>query len=630
MPIVWRLCILKGVYPREPKRKLAGQKTYYHAKDINYLLHEPLLAKGRDLKAYDKKIKKAKAKRQQELLERLQKRRPEHTLDHLVKERYPSFLDAVRELDDPLTLTSLFAVLPADKSHKIPVERVLAARRLMLEFQAYVTKVNALRKVFVSVKGWYFQAEVFGQTVTWLTPHPLSQALTHDVDYRVMLTFLEFYEAMLEFVNFKLYHSLGLSYPPVMDTKLTEAAADLEAIMRRLADTSNSKDRSAMDASDRSSKQGAAVQADPAAIAKVQQKLLAAVPRASEGEDGDAAGSGAAEEIEGSDDGKDEDAGGAALLFSGKVFFLARETPREQLMFVIRSFGGQVAWEGEGSPLEEGDDSINYQVVDRPKQGHVFLSRDYVQPQWVLDSANNGFLLPVDKYVPGIPPPPHLSPFVDATGADYVPEYAETVLKLKESALASGAVLPFPGAEAELQQAVSRAHRSEEAVEAAQDAELAKQEAQYQAELAKELSGVPYSESLAQASAKKGGADKKRKSRGGKEASSDEEEGEGEGEDSEDDEEDEEGSEEEVEEEEEGKRVPLPSDVKADEGDEAHALARMMMPRKHQKLYAAMQHGKQAKQEVVDRLKQRREQLKAAQKDQKKPQTPQPKKKKSA
>ncbi len=58
------------------------------------------------------------------------------------------------------------------------------------------------------------------------------QVLPSDVDYRVMLTFLEFYHTMLQFVNYRLYHSLGVRYPPVVDPKLEEAAAGLSAIMQ--------------------------------------------------------------------------------------------------------------------------------------------------------------------------------------------------------------------------------------------------------------------------------------------------------------------------------------------------------------------------------------------------------------
>lgn len=85
------------------------------------------------------------------------------------------------------------------------------AKRLAMEFNAYVVRTNALRKVFISIKGFYYQAEILGQPVTWLVPHQLAQVLPTDVDYRVMLTFLEFYSTMLQFVNFKLYHMLGVS-----------------------------------------------------------------------------------------------------------------------------------------------------------------------------------------------------------------------------------------------------------------------------------------------------------------------------------------------------------------------------------------------------------------------------------
>ena len=37
---------------------------------------------------------------------------------------------------------------------------------------------------------------------------------SRDVDYKIMATFVEFYCTMLGFINFRLYHSLGVYYPP--------------------------------------------------------------------------------------------------------------------------------------------------------------------------------------------------------------------------------------------------------------------------------------------------------------------------------------------------------------------------------------------------------------------------------
>lgn len=58
----------------------------------------------------------------------------------------------------------------------------------------------------------------------------------------------------------------------------------------------------------------------------------------------------------------DDEAGICERLFKGLVFFLGREVPREQLLFVIRAFGGVVAWQGEGSPMDESDERITHQV----------------------------------------------------------------------------------------------------------------------------------------------------------------------------------------------------------------------------------------------------------------------------
>lgn len=76
----------------------------------------------------------------------------------------------MRELDDALSMVYLFARMPSIVK-KIPQDVPARCERYCKEWEYYVIKSNALRKVFVSIKGIYYQAEISGQQITWLTPH---------------------------------------------------------------------------------------------------------------------------------------------------------------------------------------------------------------------------------------------------------------------------------------------------------------------------------------------------------------------------------------------------------------------------------------------------------------------------
>lgn len=87
--------------------------------------------------------------------------------------RYPTFIDALRDIDDALCMVFLFATLPSN--NRLPPELVENCARLAAEWQLYVMHSQSLRKVFISIKGVYYQAEVMGETVTWLVPHTFTQ-----------------------------------------------------------------------------------------------------------------------------------------------------------------------------------------------------------------------------------------------------------------------------------------------------------------------------------------------------------------------------------------------------------------------------------------------------------------------
>ncbi|KAK1644696.1 hypothetical protein QYE76_062501 [Lolium multiflorum] len=481
-----KLCILKGVFPREPKKKVEGNhKTYYHMKDIAFLLHDPLIEKFREMKVHRKKVKKAFAKKNKDLADRLLNRPPSYKLDRLIIERYPTFIDALRDLDDCLTMVHLFAALPAVEGERVQVQRIHNCRRLSHEWQAYISRTNSLRKTFISVKGIYYQAEVQGQKITWLTPHALQQVLTDDVDFNVMLTFLEFYETLLGFINFKLYHSINVNYPPILDPRLEALSAELYALSRYMSTgrlpANPDSNGSTEDKETENNKENSKADESELRLAQLQHQLPANEPGA------------LMHLVEESvaDDIEDGPAKDSRNLFRGLKFYLSREVPRESLLFIIPAFGGTVSWEGQGAPFEETDEEITHQIVDRPTQSHVFLSREYVQPQWIFDCVNALLILPTEGYIVGRVPPPHLSPFVDNDEEGYVPEYAETIKRLQDAAKSK--VLPLPGLGDEAQENSMVDTRSEYNEVAEKKRKLDMLEKQYHEELKMEIEGNTFS-----------------------------------------------------------------------------------------------------------------------------------------
>ncbi|KAJ1412155.1 Pescadillo [Sesbania bispinosa] len=477
LPLFRKLCILKGVTPREPKKKFKGtHQTYYHVKDISFLHHEPLVEIHRAIRVHERKIKKAEAKKNYERANRLREKTPKPKIDRIIRQRYPRFVDALGELDDCLTMVHLFGALPASESKKIEVERVHRCRRLAHEWQAFISRTHKLRKAFVSVKGIYYQAEVEGQTITWLTPHSLQQPL-------------------LGFVNFHLYHSINLKYPPILDPRLEALAADLYALSRyanansRPSELNSEASHLAESEQVESKQNGAETENEKSELrlAQLQHQLPSNEPGALMH---------LVEEVSGEGE-EDQDTRECKNLFKNMKFFLSREVPRESLLFVIPAFGGIVSWDGEGAPFGESDQSITHQIVDREAQGHRFLSREYVQPQWVFDCLNARIILPTENYLVGRVPPPHLSPFVDydEEGA-HVPDYAKTIKHLQ--AAARKEVLPLPGVGKEdledpqnllVEGIIDRAEANEAAKRKQKMMILEKQ---YHDDLKKELQGVTY------------------------------------------------------------------------------------------------------------------------------------------
>lgn len=382
-----RLCILKGIFPRDPKHKnkigstATNKKTVYLQKDINFLSHEPLLQSFRDLRSFNKRIQKYRGRGEWKRIDGLLKTPdllPNMSLDHLIRERYPSFSDALNDIDDALSMIALFASLPTSKEDiqsstlmggSSPSQQniSLKCQKILLEFQAYLQATGSVSKAFISIKGIYWQANINWEgrnhRVTWITPHEgsstgyASSVSKDQVDFKVMMTFLDFYCTLLSHVLCRLHRSVeGWSYP-----SLEEGSPSIKA--------------------------GQEVVIVPGQIGK--------------------------------EDPLTEDRN----LLKGKKVWIGRECPRKALSFLLQSMGATIMMAAadldcgseEDTKLcdgEEGDPSIDYQISDRNTLAKVYGDRLYVQPQWAFDLLNaNGTGIDASLYAIGSELPNHLSPF---------------------------------------------------------------------------------------------------------------------------------------------------------------------------------------------------------------------------
>ena len=385
-----KLCILKGVHPRVPKKKIGkNHTTYYHKKDISFLQTDKTLNYFKKLKTYRRKLHRAIVKRDQQKIITVKEEKPILDINHIIKERYPEFDIALKDLNDPLTLLSLICKFPGHRLFKINPEKLEITKRLLLFFKGICVKEKLLEKVFLSVKGIYYQVRIKGNLVTWLEPYPFSQTLPFDVDYKVILSFMEFYQTFLKFVVFKMYKDFDLVYPPVL-----KSVEDEETFLK-------SDDSFFMNLE----------------VEKVDKKK----------EDDDLMDSEELTKIKNLKNRSNK------KLFQNLKFFLSREVNKELFEFCIKNFSGEVFYNSDNFNSETYKNTeFTHVVIDRPiTNQNKKTNTDYIQPQWIVDCINNNYILPVTDYYPGKSLPAHLSPFVDNKKEGYVPQREKDILKFK-------------------------------------------------------------------------------------------------------------------------------------------------------------------------------------------------------
>jgi pescadillo len=242
-----------------------------------------------------------------------------------------------------------------------------------------------------------------------------------------MLTFLEFYQTFLSFINYRLYTSANLVYPPKLDIDKDDAGAGLSAYLIQSTTDQQPVQPEQLTTNilpiKDTTKQLATLPLKIASLTDTPQDLPSE-PKSIDDEQLDTFTS--------VDPTTTLPQPTMSLtettnsLFYGLHIYLSRETPVDTLTFLLLAFSVSSLSTNPTtglSPYPESDTRITHQICDRGRLPESIVpGRKYVQPQWVVDSINRGILLDETAYVPGAELPPHLSPFVEKVEGRYDPE----------------------------------------------------------------------------------------------------------------------------------------------------------------------------------------------------------------
>lgn len=222
-----KLCILKGIYPRVPKNKGSTNAIHYHTNDLSFIRNDKVIEDMDKQKAFDDMLRHKKNRGELTRDNLFRNDRPELNIDHIIRERYPTFQDALEDIDDAITSALLYSSLTTSKF--LSATDLAEFRRLANEFCLYCMVTRAVTKVFFSTRGIYYAVQLPGcsKETVFVAPHDLVQKMPKDIDRNVIDSFALLHRTLLSNVMPKLYSDMGLDYPPELPSMTTVSLVPL-------------------------------------------------------------------------------------------------------------------------------------------------------------------------------------------------------------------------------------------------------------------------------------------------------------------------------------------------------------------------------------------------------------------